>query len=260
MWPLPRELLWAIIVALAIAVVSLWPLKYPYRQAPSIQTQQQTKDSVGGHDATQHGPAAPVDATGEQKDQHGGEHASEVMVLGIKPGEWLLGIVTWMLWLATARLVTNADKNSERQLRAYVGLSKAEITKVETGAPEVVVIFQNFGQTPAHDVQSWIHIWIAEYPLTDTVLPEPSADFRKSSGVIYPGAQFIHAISKEPSVRPWEIPLLGTQEGTIYVYGRIRYRDAFNESRTTNFRLIYGGTEPTRGNLLKHDQEGNEAD
>jgi hypothetical protein len=29
----------------------------------------------------------------------------------VQPGEWLLGIVTWMLWLATARLVTNADRN-----------------------------------------------------------------------------------------------------------------------------------------------------
>jgi hypothetical protein len=48
------------------------------------------------------------------------QQALDVSILGIKPGEWLIGIVTWMLWYATGRLVTGADRTAERQLRAYV--------------------------------------------------------------------------------------------------------------------------------------------
>jgi hypothetical protein len=149
---------------------------------------------------------------------------------------------------------------AERQLRAYVGVSGASISKVETGAPEAIVTFKNFGQTPAYDVRSWIHMWIAENPLTVTVLPNAPADFQKSSGVVYPGSHFIHVMPKEPPVPQASIHLLGTPAGTIYVYGCINYRDAFKQDRTTKFRLMYGGTEPVRGNLLKHDREGNEAD
>ncbi|UGA47441.1 hypothetical protein HU230_0015955 [Bradyrhizobium quebecense] len=247
MWPLPRELLWAIIVALAIAVVSLWPLKYPYSQAPSIQTQQQTKDSVGGHDATQHGPAAPVDATGEQKDQHGGEHASEVTVLGIKPGEWLLGIVTWMLWLATARLVANADKTAARQLRAYVFVSDAFIRNLN--GPEVPVIhvcLKNYGQTPAYKLTNAGAVTYATFPQNE-FSRNPAGDQRLAMLTIPPGADIASGVINLPfAVTPEIKDALQTGKTAIWAFGRIEFEDIFRERRSVDYRFIFGGDVGTR--------------
>jgi hypothetical protein len=148
---------------------------------------------------------------------------------------------------------------AERQLRAYVGVSDSSIHGVETGAPEAIVNFKNFGQTPAYDVRMWIHIWITEHPLTE-VLPEAPEDLPKATSVLYPGSHLSFFMPKEPPVPAEHIHLLGTAEGTIYVYGGITYRDAFDRRRTTKFRLMYGGQEPPRDTRLSHDTEGNESD
>jgi hypothetical protein len=148
---------------------------------------------------------------------------------------------------------------AERQLRAYVGVSDASIHKVETGAPEAIVHIKNFGQTPAYDVRAWIHMWIAEHPLSE-VLPDAPEDLPKGTAVIHPGTHVAFFMPKEPPVKAEFIPLLGTAAGTIYVYGIIKYRDVFKRERTTKYRLIYGGREPVRGSLMKHDQNGNDAD
>jgi hypothetical protein len=104
-WPLPRELLWALIVALAIALLVVLPS--PYSQL-----------------------------------------ALDVSILGIKPGEWLIGIVTWMLWYATRRLVTGADRTAERQLRAYVYIEKTTFKRTTFGGWEIIFQIKNFGQKP----------------------------------------------------------------------------------------------------------------
>ena len=68
----------------------------------------------------------------------------------MKPGEWLLVIVTWMLWLATAETVSGADKTAERQLRAYSDMRSARVESFEIGEkPTVLLKFRNIGQTPA---------------------------------------------------------------------------------------------------------------
>ena len=143
--------------------------------------------------------------------------------------------------IARDTLQTMQD-TAERQLRAYVGVSKSGISKVETGAPEAVVHIKNFGQTPAYDVQTWIHIWIEEHPLK-FMLPVAPASLLKASMILYPGSELMHFMPKEPPVGAENIHLLGTPQGTIYVYGAISYRDAFNKVRTTKFRLMYGGDE-----------------
>jgi hypothetical protein len=148
---------------------------------------------------------------------------------------------------------------AERQLRAYVGVSQFSISKVETGAPEAVVHIKNFGQTPAYNMQTWIHMWITRHPLR-IILPVAPESLLKSTAILHPGCEVVHFMPKEPAVKPEHIASLGTPEGTIYVYGEITYRDAFKNPRTTKFRLIYGGREPNRPGLLKHDSDGNEAD
>jgi hypothetical protein len=81
------------------------------------------------------------------------QQALDVSILGIKPGEWLIGIVTWMLWYATGRLVTGADRTAERQLRAYVYIERTTFKRTATGVWEIIFQIKNFGQTPAHHVR-----------------------------------------------------------------------------------------------------------
>jgi hypothetical protein len=76
----------------------------------------------------------------------------------------------------------------------------------------------------------------------------------------------IHPIFHTP-IPAFLLPILGTPQATLYVYGEITYRDAFKDERLTNFRMIYGGPEPpslvVKGGVntarLKADSEGNTA-
>jgi hypothetical protein len=146
-WSVPRELLWALIGALVIAIVALWPTQYPYRQAPKINAQHQTENGISGTDPAQHRPAPQVDPSREYERQHSGQNAAEISILGIKPGEWLLSIVTLMLWGATVGLVRSAERTAERQLRAYFDLKSASVLDfVENGQPAVMLGFENVGE------------------------------------------------------------------------------------------------------------------
>jgi hypothetical protein len=112
--------------------------------------QHQAENSVGGSGPAAHGPTTQINPSGEQQHQHSGENASEVSILGVKPGEWLLSIVTLMLWGATVGLVRSADRTAERQLRAYFDLRSAVVEDFEVGKmPKVILSFKNVGQTPA---------------------------------------------------------------------------------------------------------------
>lgn len=86
--------------------------------------------------------------------------------------------------------------------------------------------------------------------------------------VLAPGAKpYVLVVEKNPPVPMNVIRLVGTTEGTIYVYGEIRYKDIFQKERLTKFRLIYGGPGGTRNKtengivtaLLNPDTGGNEA-
>jgi hypothetical protein len=162
---------------------------------------------------------------------------------------------------------TLASDTAEKQLRAYVCVDSALLKFKRPDVPEVQVHYSNRGQTPAYDVRSWIHMWIERHPLTVT-LPLPPDGFQMGMAVLAPGAKpYVQVIEKKPPVPMNVIRQVGTPEGTIYVYGEIRYKDIFQKERLTKFRLIYGGPGGARNKtengivtaLLNPDTEGNEA-
>lgn len=164
--------------------------------------------------------------------------------------------------------VALAKDTAERQLRAYVCIASGLVKFRHPGIPEAQVDFANYGQTPAYDVHSWIHMWIESHPLR-IVLPEPPRGFEMSTAVLPPGGQpHSLAIDKKPPVQEDARGLLCTSQGTIYIYGMIRYRDAFGKERTTRYRLICGGSQGGKSETasdgtvtarLQPDIEGNEA-
>ena len=67
MWPLPRELLWAIIGGQAIAIVAVWPTYYPYRAgSPSEQIHTAPDQSA------QHRESGDRPCAAGRRDQRGG--------------------------------------------------------------------------------------------------------------------------------------------------------------------------------------------
>jgi hypothetical protein len=153
-----------------------------------------------------------------------------------------------------------------RELRAYVCMSEAMIEFRQERAPEVQVHIKNCGKTPAYDVEMWIGVALGPYPGPITLSPPPEG-FKKSKSLLAPGEKPHAMVFRHPVMTEQQMSILGTSQLTMFVYGDIRYRDAFGKQRITRYRLMYGGVEPMRlrdkGGMpvgfLKPDTIGNEA-
>jgi hypothetical protein len=160
---------------------------------------------------------------------------------------------------ATEQSVKTMQDTAHRQLRAYVSVDRAWIEFPEPGVPKVTVVVKNAGQTPAHNLRHWIHQWIERYPLT-TQLPTPPNGFVMSSSLLGAGATHDMQIKHpQPIIKPSFVDEIGTSEGTIYVYGEIRYEDVFGIEHFTKYRLMHGGQEKPPPGVLSPCEEGNEA-
>jgi len=255
-WAVPRELLWAIIFTLAVFVVGLWPSHYPYSQAPKIDAQQQAKDSVGGQDTPSHTPSAQIDAAGSQQNQHRGENAPETTVLGIKPGEWLLGIVTWMLWFATFRLVKGADETSKRQLRAYLSMNPKIFSNFVTGGfVRIEFLQKNHGQTPAFNITHVFEIAILPNPLPKGfVFPAPTWKV-DTNHTVFPASDAKAWFNRGVPLTAADVAMVQASTHKIHIWGVTTYLDAFQRTQTTKFSAGVGGPDFVQSQLLA--QSGN---
>lgn len=153
-----------------------------------------------------------------------------------------LAFFTWKLWWTTDRLVKGADKTAERQLRAYVALDDiyftwmgmpAESTKTfPDGDSFVKVRVQNYGQTPAHDMEIWADftkLAESEHKYTySTELPEIGRQ------MLHPRQSYAAAIMRENQI---EKHLHAT-----FIYGRIIYQDIYRKKWwVTRFCYHYQG-------------------
>jgi hypothetical protein len=220
MLPLPRELLWAVIFALSVFLIFSW--QGPHQQALPV-THHQAQE-------TKSGVTAP---------QLQNQHPPEVTFLGVKPGEWLLVIVTWMLWLATARLVRGADRNAEMQLRAYLGVHTmhAAIHPFEGGGFRYLVTaeLRNFGQTPAHELR---------LRSNSTIAAASAAPFDQAQGPATESGPIIASRDSGYHATQWgiiseqEIAEIRLRQKCIFLWGTATYRDVFGRQRHFTFRIM----------------------
>ncbi len=151
-----------------------------------------------------------------------------------------------------------AGDTAKRQLRAYVCISGANISFENKDTPVVHIVAKNCGLTPAYEVRQWSHIWIEEHPLR-IVLPAPPDGFKTGVAILPPNGSHDMIQSRNP-IPADGLRLIGTPAGTIYVYGEIKYNDAFKQPHVTRYRLIFGGPEGAREGRLQPDTHGNDAD
>lgn len=66
---------------------------------------------------------------------------------------FVLAVSTIGLWLATQSILREASLTSQKQLRAYVGISEINVTQLDGFEFQILVGFKNSGQTPAYGVK-----------------------------------------------------------------------------------------------------------
>ncbi|SDS05625.1 hypothetical protein [Bradyrhizobium canariense] len=259
-WSVPRELLWAIIGAQAIAIIALWPTYYPYRQAPKVDAQHQSENGISSANPAEDRPATQVNPSGKYESQHSGEDASEISILGIKPGEWLLSIVTLMLWGATVGLVRSADRTAERQLRAYFDLRGTTVEDFEVGKlPNVILQFKNVGQTPAIDVVLRMSVQVRDFvdepgETDPTVTPGGS-----KSTIGRDGSLISHLRMSEPLSR-YSFEAVRNDKAAFFAWGIVRYSDVYGHRRYLRFRMAFTAKNFAAGNeTMETCSEGNDA-
>lgn len=172
----------------------------------------------------------------------------------------------------TARTTADAAKRSAdaavdssnaviNQMRAHVSVGTARITGFESDGP-IQIEFQitNKGQTPAFDLTCESGVTVREAGANrfkgelwppDRV-PPPLSKSSLAQGDSRSGEMTVTQLRAEhkPAIR----------EGTraIFLYGEIRYRDAFEKPRYTKFRFMYGGGAPIGDGRFVICEGGNE--
>jgi hypothetical protein len=153
----------------------------------------------------------------------------------------LLVVFTGTLWWATRGLVRSAEATAERQLRAYVfpeagGEIHGARGPSTTQTLELDVRVKNYGQTPAYGAVGNTWVEVDAWPLPDDFQFEgPPASGPIVTSAIPPGGWIsFHAGTNRPFDKE-EIDAIRSGQLRIYIYGNIRYRDAFDKPRITNF-------------------------
>ena len=136
-------------------------------------------------------------------------------------------IVTFLIMARTAR----------RQLRAYVSADTCAVSDAagKEIPNKIGISVRNAGQTPAHDLRSWVATGLHEFPLRDP-LGRLSEDHPMVASVLNPGDHKTLIVDWPTySVDPAEV-----NAGTVavYLWGEILYKDVFGYRRHTTFRFF----------------------
>jgi hypothetical protein len=182
-------------------------------------------------------------------------------------GTVLLVVVTALL----AFIAYLQIKTTQRQLRAYVGVSSAKILvrSKEAGMPEALVMIHNSGETPARNVINVSGFAVGPYPVKEPLNliisdQELGSTWTRMDLGSHGTSASLVPISSDPAYATPEakaqfVTMLSEGKLIAFVYGEIRYRDVFGKRRWTKYRLMAGGPVGYRDGRLVGCQEGNEA-
>jgi hypothetical protein len=165
--------------------------------------------------------------------------------------------------------IDEARKSSEKQLRAYVQVSdsnRVTIVMRQDYTHHCEVVIKNSGQTPAYEVMAVGEFQNRPNPQNFTVTLINPSEYQGGKRVLNPQEETILKCKYNSETEyPPDTQTTG-RAVTFYIWGRIEYRDAFNNERFTNFcfKLPTAGhipiNEPPRHTyFLVRTEKGNEA-
>jgi hypothetical protein len=179
----------------------------------------------------------------------------------------LLMVLTAALAFFTCMLWTGSERTSKRQLRAYIFPNDVAIMSGETveppqplrnGIPFTAMSIVNFGATPAYRVVHWADLKVLD-PLHEDDLVIPKID-EKFSAVAGAGGRLLKNGWHRRALTEDEIKAVNEMRASIYLYGRVEYRDIYNRKWRTDYRLRYDGPfPPPKDVIFRHCQNGNSA-
>jgi hypothetical protein len=154
-----------------------------------------------------------------------------------------------------------AERTAERQLRAYVSVILSEVRRLAPGeVPQVHIVLKNNGQTPAYAAITWDAVSLLDFP-NDVFDIDPVIETARGGAVIGPGSEYHITRDLAGPLTFAHFEALASGKFAIYGFGRLKYRDAFNVRRTTNYRIYYGGDKPLNDKgVMSPMADGNDAD
>jgi hypothetical protein len=141
----------------------------------------------------------------------------------------------------TENLAATARDTAERQLRAYLQFSPYVNNSVWFNTVHLAegrIYIKNSGQTPAYEVKTDVAMLPAAFPPPKT-LPDFIPQVEPYLFVIHPGEGYNIKMATNRHLTQDEVDQLipGTNL-RLYLYGEVRYRDAFGKDRYTRFRMM----------------------
>jgi hypothetical protein len=248
---------WWLVLILVLAAMpsSAERLKHGQKDNPAQNEQQPKSDQRG----TEKSPlivkllntsknAQQAAADTEEIKRHDQVERWTLRIYGLLAAIALFQLVAF-IWQAISlkRTIAVTREIGERQLRAYITVSPGSIIEQdeEKGRRhfELHPVLRNTGQTPAYDVQYTARVEIQSYPLPeDFAYPVPAIGNyasvsclgaqNVSFGVI--GAEATYGAVELAAVRA-AAAVSGAAIRRLWLWGTVRYTDAFKEKRYTNF-------------------------
>lgn len=157
------------------------------------------------------------------------------LILAVATGA--LGFATIFLWRSTKSLVSGAEENTQRQLRAYVSGTVFHVSSFD--ADELAIFrfkIENVGLTPARMVVHHSEVFVAPEPLPDDfVFPAIAAPLSNPAN-IFPKQSFEGSTTAVSFFTLEERRKIIDGSARIYCYGEIFYEDVFGKKDCrTNF-------------------------
>jgi hypothetical protein len=176
-------------------------------------------------------------------------------------GLWLATVglqrSTNRLWDAGERQLKLTRKTSRRQLRAYIHVTRVEVRDFLNIA-EYFIQYENRGQTPAYKIEVSNCIALETVPVRSDLF-DRQLEFSRH-GALGPGGQ---THFKKPGPRQLtaaELADLANGSLAVWVFGKIRYVDAFGKSHTTTYRNLITRDAPLSSDgKMGMAEQGNDA-
>ncbi|MBC8036973.1 MAG: hypothetical protein H7X89_07135 [Rhizobiales bacterium] len=135
------------------------------------------------------------------------------------------------------RQVEAARDATSKQLRAYIGVLKANAFYIGSAAPRVIAEIKNFGLTPAYGVVSMTRLYIDTH---QTGFPGKSdkggtVTFTTEFGIMEPGQERLIWVNLPEDWIKENIEALRAKTHRLFAETRINYTDLDNLSRYRHF-------------------------
>lgn len=163
----------------------------------------------------------------------------------------ILGFATFFLWLSIRRLVKNARKNAESQLRAYISVKPKLVLNWGHKTNKLGVSFdiENHGQTIGFEICHSFSMAILDAPLPEAfAFAKPNRKLEQNNS-LFPRVTVPVRLFFDSLLTADEIAEIEKGDKRFHIWGVMSYRDAFQHMHTTRFSFSFGG--PDFANSMK---------